>query len=83
MTKRKLVATSVLLKTLCHQSNVKHVDNNGIFFTADHSPNDALLSDGFHLNVKGIIKLISNHGVEAAPRSRNQQPEMNTYRVSS
>ena len=72
---------NVILKTLCHQSNVKHVDNNGIFLTADRSPNDALLLDGLHPNDKGTKKLISNLGVEAVPRPRNQQPKMNTYRV--
>ena len=58
------------IKRLCSQFNIKFVDNNGSFLTADRSTNDALLLDGLHLNDKGTQKLISNLGVRAAPRKR-------------
>ena len=58
------------IKRLCSQFNIKLVDNNGSFLTADRSTNDALLLDGLHLNDKGTQKLISNLGVRAAPRKR-------------
>ena len=79
--KLKVETANPALKTLCGQYNVKYVDNDGLFYTADRSPNDALLLDGLHLNDKGSAKLIENLNLDATPRKRRPKQATQYYQT--
>ena len=75
--KMKAESANLSIKTICNQNNVKFIDNDGSFLTADRTPIDALLLDGLHLNDRGTRKLITNLGIQAAQRKRQSFRQLN------